>query len=283
MSFILGTYVTGATEVFTEDTFTRVQNLKTRPDDVFLVTYPRTGTTWTQNIMLALRHGSNFLSTVTDAKALAPHFPFMEYKSVFFDEPIDVRVEKMESPRFMKIHLPVQTASKNIFTEKLKCVFVFRNPKDCCVSFESFSRQADGLKRGHPGTFDGFVSNFLEGTVNYGCYWKWCADWLNFAKENPDTSLVLFYEDMLEDFEGNITKLANFLGYPISPEIIEDVKKVTSFEQMKRRLHMGMNDFMRQGTSKSYEAKLSKEVIDAFDAKSREVFADSEYLDKFLF
>ena len=183
----------------------------------------------------------------------------------------------------MKIHLPVQTASKGIFTDKLKCVFVLRNPKDCCVSYESFVRSSDSLKRSHPGTFDKFVSNFLQGTVNYGCYWKWCSDWLKFAKENPDTSLVMFYEDMLEDFETNVTKLAAFLCYQITPEIIEDVKKATSFEQMKQRLHMGMNDFMRQGKSKSYEAKLTKEVIDAFDAKSREVFADSEYLEKFLF
>ena len=99
MMDILGTYVDGSVEVFTEETFSKSMNLKTRPDDVFLLTYPRTGTTWTQNIMLALRYGADFLSSVTDAKALAPHFPFMEYKSAFFDEPIDVRCEQMESPR----------------------------------------------------------------------------------------------------------------------------------------------------------------------------------------
>ena len=119
--------------------------------------------------------------------------------------------------------------------------------------------------------------------MNYGCYWKWCSDWLKFVKENSDTCLVMFYEEMLEDFETNITKLADFLGYKVTPEILEEVRKVTSFDQMKQRLHMGSTDFMRQGKSKSYEAKLPTEVIEAFDSKSREVFADSEYLNNFLF
>ena len=99
MTNILGTHVNGSLENFTEEAFRKVQNLKTRPDDVFLVTYPRTGTTWTQNIMLALRHGPKFLSKFTDHRAMAPYFPFMEIKGPSQPEPIDERVEIMESPR----------------------------------------------------------------------------------------------------------------------------------------------------------------------------------------
>ena len=88
---------------------------------------------------------------------------------------------------------------------------------------------------------------------------------------------------MLEDFDTNVTKLATFLGLEVTSEKLEDIKIATSFDKMKQRLAIGTPGHLRHGKSKAYVEKLSPEVVHAFDAKSKEWFAESDYLDKFLF
>ncbi|XP_063727129.1 amine sulfotransferase-like [Symsagittifera roscoffensis] len=267
------------TRSHTEDTIDRTYNLETRDDDVFLLSYPRTGTTWTQNIMLALKRDTEFLKEVTDGETLAHHFTFLELVSHFFTEPVDVRVARQESPRFFKTHLPVQSAPKEIQEKHRKCVFIFRNPKDCVISFHKFYHSNARLDA--PESFDSFVKEFQDGTVNYGGYWNWCKYWFNYINKNPETCFVMFYEDLLADFDSNVRALGKFLGFEPSDEKLKAIKEATSIESMSNRIQI-FDSFIGQGQSKSYEKKLSKEVIDDFDRRTRESLSDTGYLDKFL-
>ncbi|XP_075247526.1 sulfotransferase 1E1-like [Convolutriloba macropyga] len=278
MVLIRGTYFQ-TTRSHTEDTIGRTYNLETRDDDVFLLSYPRTGTTWTQNIMLALKHDTEFLKTVTDGEQLAHHFTFLELVSHFFSEPVDVRVARQSSPRFFKTHLPVQAAPKEIIEKKRKCVFVFRNPKDAVISFHKFYHSNKRIDP--PESFDSFVQDFLSGTVNYGDYWQWCKEWFKHINSNPELCFFMFYEELLVDFETNVRNLGKFLGFEPSDEKLADIKKATSIESMANRIQI-FDSFIGQGQSKSYEKKLSKEIIDEFDKKTKDELSDTGYVDKFL-
>ncbi len=199
MSLILGTYL--YSDAYTEQSVTEAHNLKTRDDDVFLVTYPRTGTTWTQNILLGLKNGCEFLKGVQDMKILFEHFPFIEATFPFLSEPLDVRVSSLQSPRFFKTHLPIHSAPKEIFERSRKIVLVLRNPKDCLLSCYNFHRLNDALPS--PECLESFTEDFLEGKVLYGSFWDWTNDWQKYANQNPNSSLVLFYEDLLDHFQAS--------------------------------------------------------------------------------
>ncbi|NWI25159.1 ST1A4 Sulfotransferase, partial [Sula dactylatra] len=58
-----------------------------------------------------------------------------------------------------------------------KVIYVARNPKDVAVSFYHFHRLAKFLP--DPGSFDNFLTQFLEGTVHYGSWFKHVKGWVS--------------------------------------------------------------------------------------------------------
>jgi hypothetical protein len=68
-------------------------------------------------------------------------------------------VNRMESPRFIKTHLPLNLLPLQIQTnqKRPKIIYVARNPKDLCVSFYHHRVLIEGYK----GTVDEFVDEFV--------------------------------------------------------------------------------------------------------------------------
>uniref|UniRef100_A0A674GG44 Sulfotransferase n=1 Tax=Taeniopygia guttata TaxID=59729 RepID=A0A674GG44_TAEGU len=58
----------------------------------------------------------------------------------------------------------------------LQVIYVARNPKDVAVSFYHFHHLAKFLP--DPGSFDAFLTQFLEGTVHYGSWFDHVKGWL---------------------------------------------------------------------------------------------------------
>ena len=59
------------------------------------------------------------------------------------------KIEKMDSPRVIKTHLPFEFLPPNLL-DICKVIYVARNPKDCCVSWVYFSSYLQGVHFGHP-------------------------------------------------------------------------------------------------------------------------------------
>lgn len=93
----------------------RIYNFEVRPDDIWIVAFPKTGTTWMQNIVWQLKNNLKL-----DAQAVRPWFQLIEYCALFdptgedeafrkfvatLDGTID-EYEKLPSPRIIKSHLP---------------------------------------------------------------------------------------------------------------------------------------------------------------------------------
>ena len=81
-----------------------VYSIKPRPEDVWIVTYPKCGTTWTQEIVWNIVSGTE---EVTSART-----PFIDGPMIFGDsdpEQFFADFENLPSPRIIKVRLmPIQ-------------------------------------------------------------------------------------------------------------------------------------------------------------------------------
>ncbi|GIY02107.1 sulfotransferase 1C2 [Caerostris extrusa] len=134
---------------------------KPRPDDLFIVTYPKCGTTWVQNIVACIfRDGKSFES----AMEFLTDTPFLELTGA-------ATAEKMKRPGAIKVHLPFHLTP---WSPQAKYIFVARNPKDCCVSFY---HHTVGTPCYHfvNGEFDDYFELFIDGKVDFGDYSTLCS------------------------------------------------------------------------------------------------------------
>ncbi|XP_022091468.1 sulfotransferase 1 family member D1-like isoform X2 [Acanthaster planci] len=176
-------------------TMEELKTLEIRQDDVFIVTYTKAGTTWTQEIMSCVLHDGN-LDEVNKRHTMK-RVPFLEMNTggtVHSDCP---RTHRMigwmprSSPRLIKSHLPGQLLPPQVWEKKVKIVYVIRNPKDVAVSYFHHTR----LLCPHLDiSWDYFFEKFHSGDIGYG---KWWEHYLHlWERRNEDHILFLRFEDM---------------------------------------------------------------------------------------
>jgi len=134
-----------------------ITNFQTRPDDVFVVSYPKSGTTWVQEIVWQIFHEGQVTSTY-----LRERVPFLERAHYPCAEHPDINT--LPSPRILKAHLPFNTIPKSANeVNKCKYIYVARNPKDVAVSYYKFVTSLERFK----GPWEFYVKIFLEGNGKF--------------------------------------------------------------------------------------------------------------------
>jgi hypothetical protein len=229
-----------------------------RPDDIFIVTYPRSGTTWMQMILYQL---------TTDGSMDSPHIyeycPWFETSSRSADG-----FEGRPSPRLFKSHLPYRQIPRG----PCKYIYVARNGKDAAVSYYHLQRSHSGYQ----GTFEEFFDLFMRGQVDSGSWFTHVRGWWQ-HRHDPNV-LFLRYEDLLGDLEGSLRKIAAFCGLTISEERFPSVLDRCSFAFMKRHESQfdpligqlwekgsQLNGFLRQGRSGEGKERLSPQQVTWFE------------------
>lgn len=185
-----------------------------RSDDVFLVTYPRSGTTWMQMILYQM---------TTDGAVDFPHIaefcPWFE-KSRRAARGFELR----PSPRIFKSHLSYRQIPRGAG----RYIYVARDGRDVAVSyFHLYCRY-----NGYTGTFDEFFQKFLNDRLAYGSWFRHVAGW--WEHRHDENVMFLTYEELQRDVAGCIRRVADFCGWDLSPEKLADVKQRSSFSFMKQ-------------------------------------------------
>lgn len=191
--------------------------------DVFVVSYPKCGTTWLQYIVYLLVRGR----PLAPDESLTERFPHLEEVGA-------AAVADMERPRLIKTHLgrpatPFGTAAKYLV--------IARNPFDCAVSFYHHTR---GFPRHYAfadGSFDDFFECFLAGEVDFGDYFDHLLSWE--AAAGQDNVFELTYEALRADPPGLIRRIAAFLGPEAAERVsteagLAGVIRETSLESMQQ-------------------------------------------------
>ncbi|XP_065272615.1 sulfotransferase 2B1-like [Emys orbicularis] len=232
----------------TQESLRFASSFQFRDSDVVIVTYPKSGTTWMQEI-LTLIHSKGDLEPAKTIPNWA-RAPWLEH--TYFKD----LLQETRGPRLITTHLPCQVLAPALRKSKAKVIYMARNPKDVAVSFYHFHKMAKFLP--DPGSFEDFLIRFLDGTVQYGSWFDHVKGWLSQQAE-----LELFYityEDVHKELGRSVEQLADWLGCPLQPEEIREIQQHCSFSSMRENamvnytlipceiMDHSQGRFMRKGT-----------------------------------
>lgn len=261
-----------------EEVLKKCEEFQFLPDDVVVATYPRSGTTLTQEIVWQI---VNHEIVKKDEKygGLMERFPFLEFDArAWIDEfpsqaliPIE-HLNEQTSKRLIKTHLPYSYIRDNIEKVNPKMIFVMRNPKDNVVSCYNFYKGLKQLKEGL--SMEEFLKTYLSGKMINGDHSQFNVQyWSLLDRKNV---LMVRYEDIIHQPFQEVNKMALFLGYSLSAEKISTIVHNTTFDVMSKNtdtniaLRTGTNRFMRKGKVGDWKDWFTVAQNEAMDAWIRE-------------
>jgi len=224
-----------------------------RDDDIYIVTFPKSGTTLTQMIVYQLTTDGN-----TDFDHIYDVSPWIRNASHKGIPPMD-----LPSPRIIKSHDYYKYFDKKT---KGRFIFIYRDGMDVAVSLfhQNKNYTYDALQANK------FIDNFLK---------KRRKNWFNFTKDwlvNEKKLPVLYikYEDLLKKKEEQIRRIIDFCHLPSDEQAIQRAIKFSSFEFMKQHQDKFgeqptntkvFDQFIRKGEQGEGKEMFSEEQEQAFD------------------
>ncbi|VDP72681.1 unnamed protein product [Echinostoma caproni] len=228
-----------------------------RSNDVIISSYPKSGNTFLSEIVSLLSASQGQQEKWAKTLEWVNAYPI--YKRVVFIEEIYQHLypkcSKTQSAmeylerwpvsdphecRLIKTHLPadsIQSAFKRV-SQPPQIIYVYRNPKDTCVSMFHFYRGAEEYGP-FAGDWNEFFQMWLDGWIAAGDWRRVVPEWLRYAKMSRNWEkaiLCISYESLVQEPLQCVERLNQLLnpGCPLDPDVGEAIRKHTSFEQMRK-------------------------------------------------
>ncbi|XP_008251206.2 sulfotransferase 1C4-like [Oryctolagus cuniculus] len=270
------------------DAWDLIWNFQAKPDDLLISTYPKAGTTWTQEIVDLIQNEGD----VEMSKRAPTHirFPVIEWIMPSVGSGLE-QANAMPSPRNLKTHLPIELLPPSFLENNCKIIYVARNAKDIVVSYYHFHRMTKGLP--DPGTWEEYFENFLAGKVCWGSWHDHVKGWWK-AKDQHNI-LYLFYEEMKKNPKQEIQKLAEFIGKKLDDKVLDTIVHHTSFDVMKQNpmanyssiptkfMNHAISPFMRKGTVGDWKHHFTVAQNERFNEDYKKKMADTSLAFHFQF
>uniref|UniRef100_A0A8C4YIH9 Sulfotransferase n=1 Tax=Gopherus evgoodei TaxID=1825980 RepID=A0A8C4YIH9_9SAUR len=207
---------------FSPENLSYVENeFQVQDDDVFNITYPKSGTSWMREILSLIRSDGDpgWVRSVVNWDRV----PWVESR------PGLEATLKYPTPRLLCSHLPIQLFPKSLQRSKAKIIYTLRCPKDVLVSLYHFSKLLRYFR--DPGSLDSFLEDFLSGNVVYGSWFDHVTGWMGLKGNENFFSIT--YEELQQDLQGSVQRICHFLGKELSEEQVAAVVENASFQSMK--------------------------------------------------
>jgi hypothetical protein len=193
------------------------RNVTVLPGDVFIVSYPKSGNTWTRFLVGNLIYQDE---PVTFAN-VESRLPSLYVHS-------DRKLRKL--PRILKSH--------DCFDPRYRTViYIVRDPRDVMVSAYHYAVKLGivpenlGIGKFVPSLLDGSFDSGMLVNPRWGSWYDNVASWL--AMRDNREFLLLRYEDMLDDPERELVKVAHLLRLAATPERLARAIRLSSADHMR--------------------------------------------------
>lgn len=215
--------VCGPPKVSSPQVFERAARYVPRPDDVFVVTQMRCGTTWMQQVVyeIVTRGRGDLVERGQHLYAISPWID--SGNSVDLDAAPLVGTPPR---RIIKSHLPTKLCP---YGADAKYIYVTRHPASCFASIVDFHRSLQGpFMPSVAAQADWFCSDrmyWLPWPAHVGPWWEW-------AQQRPNV-LFVHFEEMKSNLPKICAQVATFLGQDLSEDELARVVERSSFGYMK--------------------------------------------------
>jgi hypothetical protein len=225
------------------------------PDDTFIVSYPRSGNTWTRFLVASLLFPKEEVSFAT----IENQVPDSEAQS-------RNQLRHVQRPRFIKSH-------QYFHPRYRKVVYIVRDPRDVCLSYYDFQRKYRHIDDAYP--LASYVSDFVTARMISASWGSWrenAASWI-YARGGTPEFLLLRYEDMIANTLDQTVRLAKFLGTESDSAALEraiaqsDADRMRKLEQAQASEWVSTKGkradipFVRSASSGGWKSNLPEDLV----------------------
>jgi hypothetical protein len=271
-----------------------------RADDIVISTPPKCGTTWLQMICAL-----EIFQTTTFDRPLDQISPWVDILARPVDD-VRAQLQAQTHRRFIKTHTPLDGLP---FDERVTYLCVTRDPRDVAVSWDSHINNANpetffALREAAVGN-DGLDELLAAGPPMVGetereRFWSWVdspsgagaigyglesmlhhLDTFWAVRDRPNIVLVR-YEDLLDDLDGQMRLIADRLGIRILEPRWFDLVAAATFDSMKTRagelapeashrdFYNDQDQFFHKGATGQWHHILASDDIEKYAARVAE-------------
>ena len=263
-----------------------------RDGDVVISTRTKHGTTWMQMICLLL--------VLRDPALPAPLAELSPWLDWLVEERSEVlaRLDAQQHRRVIKTHTPLDGVPRS---ERATSIVVARHPLDAAVSLR---HQGDNLDRERLAELSGVaMPESVSGSGRRGPVDEWLARWIAteadphdeldsldgvfhhltdaWARRDDPTVVLVRYQDLLDDLDGEMRRLASELAIDIGDDELTALVEAARFDAMQARADRLVPDrlgvikdrsaFFRQGRSGEGRAIAGPDGVARYEARAREL------------
>jgi hypothetical protein len=253
------------------------RNLTVFPSDSYIVSYPKSGNTWTRFLIGNL---------IADEEIT---FSNIEYFIPDIYQNLDRQLIKIQKPRILKSHEYFDPRYK-------KVILITRDPRDVLVS--AYFHKLKYTSNHQSISIDDFAENFIfdnnyhpVGVENrLGTWGGNVGSWLGAMWGNPDF-LLIRYEDLKKDTISQLQEISNFLGLDATLETLNRAVQLSTAEQMRKLEQKETNvwpakqsvrkdiPFVRLAKSGGWKEMLSEKYIHTIEQRWGTTMRKLRYLD----
>ena len=246
------------------------------PDDVFLVSYPRSGNTWTRFLLGNLLYPDAPV-TFSNIESRIPE--------IYFNR--DRVLRALPRPRVLKSHESFQPHYPHV-------IYVVRDPRDVAISFYHHNVKARNIPDNYPMT--SFVPRFVAGEFDrkFGSWRDNVLSWVSLRSENPNF-MMLRYEEMKRDTAGALLQVVAFLEHcsfrkvDSSPQALQRAIELSSPERMRTlekeeaaswvltKSTRSDKPFVRTAKAGGWKSQLASESVGAIESAWGDLMQSLEY------
>ena len=226
-------------------------------DDVFIVSYPRSGNTWIRfflanllnpNTEISFRNLDNFIPDCYNHRAI---------------------IGNLKGRRFIKCHDP-------LFYLFPRVVYIYRDPRDALISYYCYSLERE--------EFTGSLEEFLSSRVvrRYTSWKLHTKQALDFSMKYRDRIQLICFEDAISEPVKMGSRIVDFLDIKASKAEVERALERSSFENLRRlEKEYGSETagvtFFRKGRAGQWKDGINESVLSLIESENGELMSLLDY------